>query len=108
MATIAECKQALEKLNAQFSKASDPPAITRSVSCDITDLDSGFHATLRHGQLENIDAGSDPSAQVTITVSSDDLVALADGKLGFTQAWAQGKVKLDASFMDLLKLRSLF
>jgi hypothetical protein len=40
-------------------------------------------------------------------VSSDDLVALMAGDLSFTNAWSSGRVKVDASVFDLLKLRNL-
>ena len=39
--------------------------------------------------------------------NSDDLVALLNGELPVASAWASGRVKLDASFLDLVKLRKL-
>ena len=47
------------------------------------------------------------AAHITVRVRSDDLIALAEGRLGFAGAWASGKVKVDASLTDLLRLRSL-
>ena len=32
---------------------------------------------------------------------------LVDGRLPFPHAWATGRIRLDASFRDLLRLRSL-
>ena len=48
-----------------------------------------------------------PKAQVRLTVGSDDLVALTDGELDFGRAWLSGRVKVEASVRDLLKLRSM-
>ena len=40
-------------------------------------------------------------------MSSDDLVAMTNRELSFAHAWATGRVRLDASFRDLLRLRAL-
>jgi putative sterol carrier protein len=41
-------------------------------------------------------------------MTSDDLLKLVDGELNMASAWASGRVKIDASVFDLLKLRSVF
>ena len=45
--------------------------------------------------------------QVKLSANSDDLIALIEGRLSVPTAWATGKLKIDASMLDLLKLRSL-
>lgn len=40
-------------------------------------------------------------------MTGDDLVAMVDGELNFAKAWGSGRVRLEAGFRDLLKLRSL-
>jgi putative sterol carrier protein len=40
-------------------------------------------------------------------MTSDDLLALVDGRLKMASAWATGRVKIDAGIRDLLKLRSI-
>lgn len=110
MATIQECRTALETLAERLhsgKNGSRPPALDRSLSCNITDLNDGFHARLVDGELRNITEGHEPKAQIILSVASDDLVALTDGQLSFSSAWASGRVKVDASFFDLLKLRTL-
>ena len=110
MATMEQCRLALETLaerlreGAAEGKAS---SLTRSMSCYLTDLDDGYSARLVDGQLEGITPGHDPKAKIKLSVSSDDLVALTSGGLSFTQAWSSGRVKVDASVFDLLKLRNL-
>jgi putative sterol carrier protein len=43
-------------------------------------------------------------AQVRLTVSSDDLVALVEGNLSVPAAVATGKIRVQASPFDLLRL----
>ncbi|HEX3733418.1 MAG TPA: SCP2 sterol-binding domain-containing protein [Mycobacteriales bacterium] len=110
MATIEECETALRGIAAQMQAASAGKNVAdfqRAVSCFIPDLAAGFHAQLMDGTLRNITEGTDPAAQITLTVGSDDLVALANGELNLTTAWATSRLKLDAGFMDLMKLRTL-
>ena len=41
-------------------------------------------------------------------MTSDDLVAMVDGRLKVPSAWASGRIKIGARKMDLLRLRSIF
>jgi putative sterol carrier protein len=45
--------------------------------------------------------------QVRLAASSDDLVALVSGDLTPPVAWATGRLTVEASVLDLLRLRSL-
>ena len=44
---------------------------------------------------------------VRLVMTSDDLVAMTNGELKFAHAWATGRVRLDASIRDLLRLRTM-
>jgi hypothetical protein len=46
-------------------------------------------------------------ADIRLTMNSDDLVALTEGRLSFGPAWASGRVKLEAGLRDLLRLRKM-
>jgi hypothetical protein len=110
MATVEECRQALEKLAAQMGSSDGNHrgnGIDRSLGCHLTDLGVDFRGRLRDGTITDIEQTADPKAKIKLTTTSDDLVALTDGSLSFTSAWASGRLKVDASMMDLLKLRSL-
>ena len=48
-----------------------------------------------------------PKADIRLTMTSDDLLALTDGELHFGSAWATGRVKLEAGLRDLLRLRKI-
>jgi len=82
--------------------------IARTVSCRVPDLDVMFVGNLDDDGLRDL-RKEDPAdrAQVRLTVSSDDLLALAEGRLAVPSAFATGRLKVVASPLDLLKLRSL-
>jgi hypothetical protein len=114
MASLEECRAALDKLAASMSGADDRTKraiVDRTVSCQITDLDVTFTGRLDGGRLVDIAGDRDgvarERAQIRLSMASDDLVALTNGEISFAQAWLSGRVKIDASFRDLLSLRSL-
>jgi hypothetical protein len=113
MASVEECRAALAKLAASMSSADDETKrnmLDRTVSCHMSDLDVTFGRPAG-GQLVDITEhpGGPPAdkAQIGLAMTSDDLVTLTDGKLPFLSAWLSGRVKVDASFRDLLRLRTL-
>lgn len=114
MATIEECRSALEKLADNMAGADGDvraaAAMDRSLSCRVTDLDITFVGRLKGGRIEVLDTlqGSPPEkAQIRLTMSGDDLVAMVNGELNFAKAWGSGRVKLEAGLRDLFRLRTL-
>jgi hypothetical protein len=110
MATVEQCRTALEGIAARL--AADPDAaarvnLDRSLACHIRDLDASFHGRLRAGTIVDLSPGDDSKAQIRLTIGGDDLLALVAGQLNFATAWASGKLSVKASFTDLLKLRKL-
>lgn len=114
MASQQECQQAVQSLVDRIA-ALDPElrrkhAVTRTVSCRVPDLELVFLARLDGDTITDLRcaAGADTEgAQVRLMAHSDDLVALLGGELAPPVAWATGKLKIDASVLDLLKLRAL-
>jgi putative sterol carrier protein len=114
VATIDDCEQALRQLAGQLADA-DPAArkkagFDRTLVCTLRDLRVSFAGRLHDGTLTDIrqvDAG-ERGAQVRMTMTSTDLLALVAGELNLGAAWATGRVKIDASVFDLLKLRAVF
>jgi len=111
MATQEECEAALDMLASRLSGV-DPAlrrkhVLERSVSCKIPDLGCTFSGRLRDGGLHDLEPTARPGAQIKLTVLSDDLLAITDGRLNFATAWATGKLKVEASMLDLLKLRGM-
>ncbi|MEU1536240.1 SCP2 sterol-binding domain-containing protein [Streptomyces fagopyri] len=114
MATTEECRAALDKLSDNLAGAEGDvrgaAALDRSLSCRITDLDITFVGRLEDGRIEVLDTIAGPpreKAQIRLTMSGDDLVAMVNGNLHFAKAWGSGRVKLEASLLDLFRLRSL-
>ena len=79
----------------------------RSVSCRVPDLDVVWSGRLCDDGLVDLTDGDSDKAQLRLAIGSDDLVALSEGRLGPGTAWATGRLKVQASPMDLLKLRAL-
>jgi hypothetical protein len=110
MATVEQCRQALERVADRLS--ADPDAgkrvnLDRSLACHITDLQVYFHGRIARGTIVDLTDGDDPGAQLRLAVASDDLLALVAGELNFASAWASGRVSVKAGLRDLLKLRQL-
>ena len=113
MATLDECRAALVQLSENLSRANGKvraaASLDRSVSCRITDLGVVFTGRLANGTITDIAIAEEPvePAEIKLAMTGDDLVALVAGKLNFAKAWASGRVRLEASFRDLLRLRTL-
>jgi hypothetical protein len=113
MATVEECDAAFRELADRLtgtdpSKRSD---LDRTLSCTITDLGVVFAGHLHDGKLTDIRQVTDPKdakAQVNLAMSGDELLDLVAGRSKFPNAWATGRIKVDARVMDLVKLRSVF
>lgn len=111
---MAECRSALRRLSDNLAAAEgevrSTAALDRSLSCHIKDLDVTFTGRLADGRIQVRDTVEGPpreKAEIRLAMTGDDLVALVDGDLNFAKAWASGRVRLEAGFRDLLKLRSL-
>jgi alkyl sulfatase BDS1-like metallo-beta-lactamase superfamily hydrolase len=109
VATVEECEQALHTLADRMAtnNAGRKIEFDRTLSCSLTDLDVVFGGRLANGTLSDIARTDDPSAQVKLKMTSDDLIDMVDGKVKVASAWASGRIKIDAGMMDLVRLRSI-
>jgi hypothetical protein len=116
VATKEECAQALDRLAAKLggldADRRSRNSEERTVSCAVPDLGIAFHGRLKEARLVDVVAYDDvrslPQAQIRLTIPSDDLPALVDGRLNFLQAMGSGRIRVNASFGDLLRLRKIF
>lgn len=113
MATMDECREALDKLASRVTNL-DPEdrakyLAERTVSCRVRDLNVVFRTRIGpHGMDPAAEASpDDPPAQIRLTAASKDLVALAEERLHVAAAWATGRLKIEASPLDLFRLRKL-
>ncbi len=110
MATVEQCREALDRLAATLAANADVQkevSLDRPLACEIPDLDVAFHCRLLDGRLLDIRDGDDAGAKIRLIADSDDLLSLVDGNLDFAKAWSSGRVSVKASMLDLLKLRNL-
>ncbi|MCB5167052.1 sterol-binding protein [Streptomyces bambusae] len=114
MATIEQCRDALGRLSDSLTRADgavrSAASMDRSLSCHLTDLDTTFRGRLAGGRI--LVDGAEPGpprekAAIRLAMTGDDLVAVVGGDLNFAKAWASGRIRLEAGFRDLLRLRSL-
>jgi hypothetical protein len=113
MATAEQCREALQTLTGRLAEM-DPQDRSsffsnRTFSCHVTDLGITFITRITEGGAEPVkEAGPDePPADIRITASSDDTVALAATPANIARMWMAGRVKIQASLRDLLALRRL-
>jgi predicted lipid carrier protein YhbT len=113
MATAEECRQALESLTGRIQEM-DPAdreahLVDRVISCTVDDLGVTFVTRLGPDGASPVTVvqNLDGQAQVKFTTKSDDLIALADDPGSIGRAWITGRLKVDASIWDLLRLRKL-
>src|SRR5262249_9119523 len=111
MATVEECEQALRELAGKLTGDSADGVRRkmedRSLSCELRDLRVIYGGQLRDGKLEDVRLVNGGRAQIRLSMTSDDLLALTRGTLHLGRAWATGRVKIHASVFDLIKLRSM-
>jgi len=106
---MADFKELVGNLNTKLGSA-DPDKIKGMNAIYQFDLsgDGGgvFHVKVADGATEVVEGASD-SANITITMSSDDFASLLDGKLNATSAFMAGKLKVKGDMSLAMKLQSL-
>ncbi|WBB82327.1 SCP2 sterol-binding domain-containing protein [Micromonospora sp. WMMD882] len=111
MASVDECRQALQDLAARLDdnadRVRDRIDLDRTLACRVTDLDAAFHGRLTGGRLIDLADGDDPKAKIALIATSDDLLALVRGELDVTRAVAARRISIKANPFDLMKLRKL-
>ncbi len=78
--------------------------LERTVSCRVPDVHRTWNGRLCEQGLVDISIEDGRRAQVRLTIGSDDLVALVAGRLAVPAAVATGKIRVQASPFDLLRL----
>ncbi|MDX6744902.1 SCP2 sterol-binding domain-containing protein [Actinocorallia sp. A-T 12471] len=112
MATEQECVDALDVLARRLGEV-DPAkwaehAVNRSVSCHVSDLGLSYATRITSTGLAPFEPTGDPrAAQVRLTMKSADLLELAADKISPAKAWATGRLKIEASVLDLIRLRKI-
>lgn len=111
MASEDECDQAFNAL-VDLLAAVDPEVrhkyvVERTVSCRVSDLDVTWWGRVCVEGILDLRVtvpGEDNKAQVRLTVASDDLLSLLQGRLAVPIAVATGRLRVQANPFDLLRL----
>ena len=114
MATREEVGRAIERLMARLDGNEDNvrSAIPgrKVMGCYVTDIDASWYSVIEDGHVSPPTEAPPPGEHVAVLLKlrSDDLIDLVEERLSFMSAFLSGKVRVDASFTDLLRMRTLF
>lgn len=110
MATADEVEATLTQLMNRFERLQEPYRSIlpgrRTVEAVFHDIDRIYHASWRRGEVSELREGPADDADIRVSLTSDDLMAMAGGELRFRKAYATDRVRIEASMTDLLRLRS--
>ena len=111
MASLEQCVSALEQVMGTLAAQPAARELDRTLSCRLTDLGQVVRGRLVQGRVRELrtedGTAGGPKADIRFTMTSDDLVAITEGRLAFAPAWASGRVRMEAGLRDVLRLRSL-
>ena len=116
MATKREVERKLRELIKRLDQAdgdvrgslADALPDPRVVEVTVPDLEATYWTELRGGRMGPLRTGPPPEdAEIRVHVPSDVLIELVDGHRSLFSSYLGGKVKIEASFGDLLRLRKL-
>ena len=79
---------------------------TRIIQLSLTD-GHGYWFHIIDGKLAAVQHGAHANPDATVTVSKHDLLAVFNGELKAMQAYLTGRVRVKASFGDILFAKSL-
>jgi hypothetical protein len=112
MATVEEVERTVHALMRRLERI-DPNYRSmmpsrRTIQAECPDLGLVYHAHWRDGRLSELHPGKpERRADIRVRVDSDDLMALANEDAEFRRAVNDGRVRIDASMTDLLRLRAV-
>jgi putative sterol carrier protein len=111
VASVDEVDRALRELVARLHAVDEDArsrhALERTVSLLVLDHGVLYTAQLVDGSVCDLTTEPRAPAQVRLEAASDDLLALSDGRLTLPSAWVAGRLRVEASLFDLVKLRTL-
>ncbi|HZD67449.1 MAG TPA: SCP2 sterol-binding domain-containing protein [Actinomycetes bacterium] len=113
MATKEEVSGAIERLMARLdgNEENVRSAIPgrKVMGCQVTDIGASWYSVIEDGHVSPPAEEPPPGERVAVLLKlrSDDLVDLVEERVSFLSAFLSGKVRVDASLSDLLRLRTL-
>jgi hypothetical protein len=79
------------------------------MGCLVTDIGVSWYSVIEDGHVSPPTEDPPPGERVAVLLKlrSDDLIDLVEERISFLSAFLSGKVRVDASLSDLLRLRTL-
>lgn len=110
-----EIKEVLEEMLGNFEErlADDEKlqnkldGFDRDISVEFND-NGNYNFRIEDKELSDVKEGALEDAEITIKTDTDTFQALVDGEMKAMEAYARKKVKVDASFTDMLKIKNIF
>lgn len=109
--TVEECVKRMEegfwrRYNAQPDLRAKLEGKTRIIQLALTD-GHGYWFHIADGKLAEVQHGNHPHPDALVTTSKHDLLAVFNGELKAMQAYLTGRVRVKASFGDILFAKTL-
>jgi putative sterol carrier protein len=78
------------------------------IQLNVTGSQAGqWNVAIKNGNV-NVAKGTHASPEITVTADTDDVLAVADGKLDPMQAFMQGKAKVQGDLSEAMELAKAF
>lgn len=110
MASVEEVEGVLDALLAKVGNVDERKRSrfpnTRTIEARCPDIQHFRYARWHDGVMELLDQAP-AKIDIRLSISSDDLLEVAAGRLSFGRAYTSGRLKLDASMSDLIRLGSM-
>ncbi len=97
----------IEKIEEDEDLKEDLEDFDRDVVIDLED-DGTYNFSLDNAEIGEIEEGDLDDPDIVLTTSKETFLGLVNGDINPTTAYARKKLKVDASFMDILKMKNLF
>jgi putative sterol carrier protein len=115
VASVDEVEASLRKLIGRLEDADEDVRASlrdslpeaRTIALHVTDLDATYWTRLKNGHLSELHAGEPEESEIRITAPSDELVKMIEGNGQVFSAFLMGKVRIEASFSDMMQLRKM-
>jgi hypothetical protein len=80
----------------------------RVIEVHVVDLEATYWTDLVDGRMGTVRRGpSENEPDMRLEVESDDLIDIIDGRRSMFSSYVAGRMKVEASFADIMRLRKL-
>jgi len=110
---MAQKEEVMVALNGVKTKLESPALqpsfvdFTKTMQFNFPDLNTSFLFRIENGVLKELSESKLEKPDISVTASSDTLLAVMNKKMGAMSAYTTGKLKVRGSMKDLLKLQKL-